>query len=97
MRTWRRGIEGVRIRPRAAVPGAGVLQQETLGPLPIDCLTVARQAWPPALTTDSHPVGVSLTDRVMPGAPVQILFVKRPPGPYNLPWFRRVWSDRFMP
>ena len=28
---------------------------------------------------------------------VNNLFVKCPPGPYNLPWFRRVCTDRFMP
>ncbi len=27
VRTWRRDIEGVRARPLAAVPGAGVLQK----------------------------------------------------------------------
>ena len=28
---------------------------------------------------------------------VNKLFVKRLHGPYNLPWFRRVRPDRFMP
>lgn len=90
MRTWRRHVGGVSVRLLAAVAGAGVLQEEIHGPWPMDCPTGVRQAWLATLTTGSHPVEVSSSDRAVPGAAVQILFVKRPPGPYNLPWFRQI-------